>query len=59
MPPVEIKYFNTLIDNKQAFDQPVKNEQKAHEKVIEMSRNADYTAANTQDFSIIKNIIYY
>ena len=59
MPPVEIKYFDTLIDNKQAFDQPVKNEQKAHEKVIEMSRNADYTTANTQDFSIIKNIIYY
>ena len=59
MPPVEIKYFDTLIDNKQAFDQPVKNEQKAHEKVIEMSRNSDYTTANTQDFSIIKNIIYY
>ena len=36
---VEIKDFNALIDNKQFFDQPVKNKQEAYEKLVEMSRN--------------------
>ena len=39
MPLVEIKDFNALIDNKQFFDQPVKNKQEAYEKLVEMSRN--------------------
>ena len=43
MPLVEIKYFNALIDNKPFFDQPVINKKKAYEKLIEMSRNDDYT----------------
>ena len=33
---VEMKYFNTLIDNKPFFDQPVKNKQEANEKRIGM-----------------------
>ena len=33
---VEIKDFNTLIDNKPFFDQPVKNKQEQYEKTIEM-----------------------
>ena len=32
---VEMKDFNTLIDNKPFFDQPVKNKQEAYEKVME------------------------
>ena len=44
MPLIEIKNFNALIDNKPFFDQPVKNKQEAYEKVIEISRNDDYTA---------------
>ena len=40
---VEIKEFNALIENKSVFDQPVKNKQGAYEKLIEMSRNNDYT----------------
>ena len=43
MPLVEIKDFNALIDNKPFFDQPVKNKQEAYEKLIELSRNDDYT----------------
>ena len=39
MPLVEIKDFVALIDNKPFFGQPVKNKQKAYEKLIEMSRN--------------------
>ena len=40
---VEIKDCNALINNKPLFDQPVKNKQKAYERLIEMSRNDDYT----------------
>ena len=36
---VEIKTFNTLIDNKSFFDQQVKSKQEAYEKLMEMSRN--------------------
>ena len=43
---VEIKDFNTLIDNKPFFDQPVKNKQEQYEKTIEMSRNNGYTTRN-------------
>ena len=50
MPFVEIKDFNTLIDNKPFFsDQPVKNTQEAFEKRIEMSKNDDYTTGNLLD----------
>ena len=50
MPLVEIKDFNVLIDNKPFFDQPVKNKQEAYEKLIEMSRNHDYTTENLLEF---------
>ena len=51
MPLVEIKYFNALIDNEAFFDQLLKNKQKAYEKLIDMSRNNDYTTGNLLDFS--------
>ena len=39
VPNVEIKDFNVLIDGKSFFDLPVKNEEEAYEKIIEiMSR---------------------
>ena len=50
MPLVEIKYFNALIDNKPFFDQPVKNKQEAYEKLIEISKNKDYTTGNLLDY---------
>ena len=50
MPLVEIKDFNALIDNKPFFDQPVKNKQEAYEKLIEVSRNDDYTTGNLLDY---------
>ena len=55
MPFVEIKDFNALIDNKLFFDQPVKSKQEAYEKLIEMSRNNDYTTGNLLDFSYHQN----
>ena len=50
VPNVEIKDFNVLIDGKSFFDLPVKNEE-AYEKIIEMSRNNDYTTGNLLDFA--------
>ena len=57
MPLVEIKDFNALIDNKPFFDQPVKSKQEAYEKLIEMSRNDDYTTGNLLYYSFHQN--YY
>ena len=47
---VEIKDFNSLIDNEPFFDQPVKHEQEPFEKRIEMSRNDDCTTGNLLDY---------
>ena len=39
---------------KSFFDQPVKNEEEAYEKFIEMSNNNDYTTCNLLDFAYFK-----
>ena len=49
-PKVEIKDFNGLVDGKSFFDVPVKNKEKAYEKVIEISKNNDYTTGNLLDY---------
>ena len=49
VPNVEIKDFNVLIDGKSFFDLPVKNEKEAYEKIIEMSRNNEYTTGSLLD----------
>ena len=50
MPLVKVKNVNALIDNKSFFDQPLKNKEEAHEKLIEMSQNDDYTTENLLDY---------
>ena len=57
MPLVKSKDFNALIPNKPFSDQPVKNKQEAYEKLIEITRNDDYTTGNLLDFSYHQN--YY
>ena len=54
VPEVEIKVFNMLIDGKSFFDLPVKNEEEAYEKIIEMSRNNDYATVNLLDFAYFR-----
>ena len=54
VPNVEIKDCNVLIDGKSFFDLPVKNEEEAYEKIIEMSNNNDYTTGNLLDFAYFK-----
>ena len=54
VPDAEIKDFNVLIDGKSFFDLPVKNEEEAYEKIIDMSNNNDYTTGNLLDFAYFK-----
>ena len=54
VPKVQIKDFNVLIDGKSFFDLPVKNEEEANEKIIDMCNNNDYTTGNLLDFAYYK-----
>ena len=36
------------------FELPIKNEEEAYEKIIEMSNNNDYTTGNLLDFAYFK-----
>ena len=49
-PKVEIKDFNVLIDGKSFFDVSVKSKEGAYEKIIEISKNNDYTTVNLSDY---------
>ena len=54
VPNARIKDFNILIDGKCFSDFPVKHEEEAYEKIIEMSNNNDYTAGNLLRFAYFK-----
>ena len=54
VPNVEIKHFNVLIDGKNFFDLAVKNEEEAYKKIIEISKNNDYTTGKLLDLSYFK-----
>ena len=54
---VQMKYFNVIIDKTPFFDQPVKNEEEAYEKIIEISRNSEYNTGNLLDYKYFKK--YY
>ena len=45
-----------MIDGKHFFDLAVKNKGEPYEKIIEMSKNKDYTTANLFDFAYLKEI---
>ena len=51
---VRIKDFNVFIDGQIFFDLPIKNEEEAYEKIIEISKNNDYTTGNLLDFVYFK-----
>ena len=56
LPNVEIKDFNVLIDGKSFFDLPVKNEEEAYKKIMDMNNNNDCTTGNLLDFVYFKKI---
>ena len=44
-----VKDFNVIIDKLAFFDLPIKTEEEAHEKIIDISRNSEYTTGNLLD----------
>ena len=42
-----------LIDGKNFFDTPIKNDEKTYEQIIEMRRNNDYTISNLLDYEYL------
>ena len=57
LPRVMVKDFNVIIDELAFFDLPIKNEEEAYEKIIDISRNNEYTTGNLLDYDYFKK--YY
>ena len=54
VPKVKVNDFNVLVDGKSFFDLPVKNDEEAYGKIIDMSNNSDYTTGNLLDYGYYK-----
>ena len=54
LPKVMIKDYNVNIDKLAFFDFPIKTEEKAYEKIIDISRNNEYTTGNLLDYDYFK-----
>ena len=50
LPIVMVKDYNVIIDKLAFFDLPIKTEEEAYEKIIDISRNNEYTAGNVLDY---------
>ena len=57
LPNVMVKDCNVIIDKLAFFDLPIKTEEEAYEKVIDISRNNEYTTGNLLDYDYFKK--YY
>ena len=57
LPRVMVKDYNVIIDKLAFFDLPIKTEEEAYEKIIDISRNNEYTTGNLLDYDYFKN--YY
>ena len=51
---VLVKDFNIVIDKLAFFDLPIKTEEEAYEKIIDISRNNEYTTGNLLDYDYFK-----
>ena len=56
-PRVMIKDFNVIIDKLAFFHLPIKTEEDAYEKIIDISRSNEYTTGNLLDYDYFKK--YY
>ena len=54
LPNVMIKDYNVIIDKLTFFDLPIKTEEEAYEKIIDISRNNEYTTGNLLDYDNFK-----
>ena len=52
-----VKDFIVIIDKLAFFDLPIKSEEEAYEKIIDISRNNEYTTGNLLDYDYFKK--YY
>ena len=50
LPNVTVKDYNVIIDKLAFFDLPIKTEEEAYEKIIDVSRNNEYTTGNLLDY---------
>ena len=54
LPKVLVKDFNVIIDKLAFFDLPIKTEEEAYEKIIDISRNNEYMTGNLLDYDYLK-----
>ena len=52
-----VKDYNVIIDKLVFFDLSIKTEEKAYEKIIDISRNNEFTTGNLLDYDYFKK--YY
>ena len=57
LPNVMVKSYNVIIDKLAFFDLPIKTEEEAYEKIIDVSRNNENTTGNLLDYDYFKK--YY
>ena len=50
LPNAMVKDYNVIIDKLAFFDLPIKTEEEAYEKIIDISRNNEYTKGNSLDY---------
>ena len=54
LPKVMVKDFNIIIDKLAFFDLPIKTEEETYEKIIDISKNNDYTIGNLLNYDYFK-----
>ena len=54
LPNAMVKDYNVIIDTLAFFDLPIKTEEEAYEKIIDISRNNEYTTGNLLDYDYFK-----
>ena len=57
LPRIMMKDFNIIIDKLAFFELPIKTEEEAYEKIIDISKNDEYTTGNLLDYDYFKK--YY
>ena len=54
LPKVMVKDYNVIIDKLVFFDLPIKTKEEAYEKIIDISKNNEYTTGNLLDYDYFK-----
>ena len=54
LPRAMVKDFNVIIDKLTFVDLPIKTEEEAYEKIIDISRNNEYATGNLLDYDYFK-----